>query len=292
MACTGCMQPFSLFRKEHGCSNCAFGFCEKCLNKKIVIAKFSPKPVSVCGPCFEKLSKKENNMNAIVEISDIQPINSKKRTDSSKLLNEEKWWGDDVLPPPSFRQQYSKPNVIQEKYINKTIEKSTKIDKGIQEIEERLAKLKNVDVEIIRNPRLMVTNEGFEPDEDDSINVEAILNELKQENKYHDNKSDENILKKNLPQTGTCSSSFFNNELKNLEENIKNDTEEAEKIYNMAENELNKYKEDMNNDEAKLVVQNDDVKNKNEGSKMNNIIKFFFKNKSFFQKIQILMWII
>uniref|UniRef100_A0A0K0FLC6 FYVE-type domain-containing protein n=1 Tax=Strongyloides venezuelensis TaxID=75913 RepID=A0A0K0FLC6_STRVS len=279
MACTGCMQPFTLFRKEHGCSNCAFGFCDKCLNKKIVIAKFSPKPVTVCGPCYEKLSKKESEKNALITVSDIDPVRTKSRSEPDKVVNSQKWWGDDALPPPSFRQQYSTPTTFKGKNINKAIEKTSKSEKEIREIEERLAKLKNVDVEVIRNPRIMVTNEGFEPDEDDDINVEGILKELDQENITREKKNDESVWRNNSQDISTHSSSSLNKALNKLEDNIKDSVEEVEKIYNMTENELNKYRDDVNNDETKLVSKNDNNQNKNEGSKVNNFIKFLFKNK-------------
>uniref|UniRef100_A0A0N4Z0E4 FYVE-type domain-containing protein n=1 Tax=Parastrongyloides trichosuri TaxID=131310 RepID=A0A0N4Z0E4_PARTI len=260
MACTGCMQQFTMFRKEHGCSNCAFGFCDKCLNKKIIIEKFSSKPVTVCGPCYEKLSAEKDKSNATVTISDLPLNNVKKRTEkSSDVLNSEKWWGNDVLPPPSFRQQYSNPSVFEGRAIKKAITSKTKAQKEIEDIEERLAKLRGVDVEQIRYPRLMVTNEGFEPDEGDDVNVEEILDELNREKCIVKNNSSVEV-------------SNVSNDLDN--------TNNVQQGYQKVKTEIKKIKkENVNEDEAKLVDKDENIQNKSEVPKKNSFMKLFFKNK-------------
>ncbi|KAI6200114.1 hypothetical protein M3Y96_00698800 [Aphelenchoides besseyi] len=82
-----------------GCSNCGYGFCKKCLTKKHLLPRLSNKPVPVCDSCYTTLTK-----------GVVQPLEKSRNESSTK--NDGKWWDDDK-PPPSMRQQYSiKPKLM------------------------------------------------------------------------------------------------------------------------------------------------------------------------------------
>lgn len=51
-SCYSCGTEFGIFKKEHGCKNCGFAFCGKCLNKKIEVPRLNNSRVSVCNRCF------------------------------------------------------------------------------------------------------------------------------------------------------------------------------------------------------------------------------------------------
>ncbi|KAI6189597.1 hypothetical protein M3Y97_00025500 [Aphelenchoides bicaudatus] len=141
MSCTNCMKKYTVLRKEHGCSNCAYGFCQKCLTKKFLLPKLSPKPVSVCDGCFQSLT------GGIV-----QPL-EKVRNESTE--DGSNWWGDGK-PPPSMRHFYpTKPKLLKSKD-----EEKKKLTDAEQETElaERIAKLTNKTVDEVMNPRYMVSD--------------------------------------------------------------------------------------------------------------------------------------
>ncbi|KAK3580877.1 hypothetical protein CHS0354_032939 [Potamilus streckersoni] len=54
--CYGCGLGFGVFKKEHGCKNCGFAFCSKCLTKKASIPKLKNEKHSVCNKCFDVLA--------------------------------------------------------------------------------------------------------------------------------------------------------------------------------------------------------------------------------------------
>ncbi|XP_074650186.1 abscission/NoCut checkpoint regulator-like [Tubulanus polymorphus] len=56
--CFQCASGFSIFRKEHGCKNCGFAFCSKCLKNKLPIPKLNNESHSVCDKCFNILTGK------------------------------------------------------------------------------------------------------------------------------------------------------------------------------------------------------------------------------------------
>lgn len=53
--CYSCGAEFGIFRKEHGCKNCGFVFCSKCLGKKIEVPRLNNSKGSVCNRCFNLL---------------------------------------------------------------------------------------------------------------------------------------------------------------------------------------------------------------------------------------------
>ncbi|KAK3736880.1 hypothetical protein RRG08_000627 [Elysia crispata] len=54
--CYGCGAEFGMFKKEHGCKNCGFAFCSKCLNEKSVpVPKKNNTKHRVCHKCFRIL---------------------------------------------------------------------------------------------------------------------------------------------------------------------------------------------------------------------------------------------
>ncbi|XP_014778595.1 uncharacterized protein DDB_G0283697 [Octopus bimaculoides] len=53
--CYSCGAEFGIFRKEHGCKNCGFVFCSKCLGKKIEVPRLNNSKGSVCNRCFTLL---------------------------------------------------------------------------------------------------------------------------------------------------------------------------------------------------------------------------------------------
>ncbi|RUS88182.1 hypothetical protein EGW08_004079 [Elysia chlorotica] len=54
--CYGCGAAFGMFKKEHGCKNCGFAFCSKCLNEKsIPVPKKNNTKHCVCHKCYKIL---------------------------------------------------------------------------------------------------------------------------------------------------------------------------------------------------------------------------------------------
>uniref|UniRef100_A0A183US98 FYVE-type domain-containing protein n=1 Tax=Toxocara canis TaxID=6265 RepID=A0A183US98_TOXCA len=162
---------------QQGCSNCGFGFCAKCLNHKAVVPHLTDKPVSVCPPCYRKLT--QQNSQVAVEYGPPRAVEEN---------TSEHWWGPDELPPPSMRHKYPTPqrpfrrkspradcsqpppysevcstsDTKIEQRLNKlksdrAILEGRGVEKiaTVNEIEERLALLRGVPVEEIRNPSLM-----------------------------------------------------------------------------------------------------------------------------------------
>ncbi|XP_046377435.1 abscission/NoCut checkpoint regulator-like [Haliotis rufescens] len=56
--CYGCGTTFGIFRKEHGCKNCGFAFCSRCLPKSIEVPKLNNVKHHVCNRCHEILTGK------------------------------------------------------------------------------------------------------------------------------------------------------------------------------------------------------------------------------------------
>lgn len=55
MSCHNCATSFSIFKKEHGCHQCGFAFCQKCLQKKAVVPGKGKGKQHVCNHCYSKL---------------------------------------------------------------------------------------------------------------------------------------------------------------------------------------------------------------------------------------------
>lgn len=174
--CTGCRTKFSILNPEAGCTSCAFAFCKKCLNYRAVIPTICAQPMDVCQNCYRKIedAKVKNNF-ALVTSKPLRPSDDPETTKKWNQYNQ--WWGEG-LPPPSMRQQYggNQPKIVlssmkniqpqpqpcssQEELDLKQLEdRRAKLKEEppmqplrVDEIEERLAALRGVDVELIRNP--------------------------------------------------------------------------------------------------------------------------------------------
>ncbi|XP_034489617.1 abscission/NoCut checkpoint regulator [Drosophila innubila] len=57
MSCYGCSRKYGLFCKEHGCPNCGYSYCAKCLKRPMPVPRQANKVLNVCLICYDKLSK-------------------------------------------------------------------------------------------------------------------------------------------------------------------------------------------------------------------------------------------
>ncbi|XP_036319430.1 abscission/NoCut checkpoint regulator [Rhagoletis pomonella] len=57
MSCFGCGKRYGLFTKEHGCPNCGYSYCLKCLKRPMPVPRHGGKVLNVCLICYDKLSK-------------------------------------------------------------------------------------------------------------------------------------------------------------------------------------------------------------------------------------------
>uniref|UniRef100_A0AC34FSR6 FYVE-type domain-containing protein n=1 Tax=Panagrolaimus sp. ES5 TaxID=591445 RepID=A0AC34FSR6_9BILA len=155
MPCSNCMTPYTHFRKEHGCSKCAFGFCEKCVSNKIVIPGLNSKPLSVCDSCYAKMTGKEHIPGPNLS----RPMDRYERKVGEP--KPENWWGEGH-PPPSFRRDYANPKKAAASSLNKSNGGGggSRDDKELLEIQARYAKLKEKPIDEIQNPRIAVTGKN------------------------------------------------------------------------------------------------------------------------------------
>uniref|UniRef100_A0A915NQB8 FYVE-type domain-containing protein n=1 Tax=Meloidogyne floridensis TaxID=298350 RepID=A0A915NQB8_9BILA len=204
MPCTSCMVDYSRSKKEvffnfnllklifflkFGCAKCKFSFCRKCLPYDVVILSISSQPVPVCSNCYSLLNQQQQ-----------QNVESSKDKNREMPSNINCWDGED-LPPPSLRPLFSsnktskqnlKSNKNEWKELEERLERlnepieSVKEEKkkiqGIGQLEERLAALRGVDVDIIRRPGLLIVNQDeSQPNVDDERyenEVLRLLNEV------------------------------------------------------------------------------------------------------------------
>ncbi|CAL1527782.1 unnamed protein product [Lymnaea stagnalis] len=129
--CYACGAEFGVFRKEHGCKNCGFAFCNKCLNEKgIPVPKRNNGKHHVCHNCFKTLTGPIlfPLMNAIIFL----PL-----TDSPRRMAALK---ERESQSHSSGRSSQSPNSGQ-----KLPEHIRKLDKPDREIAMRLQKLKEAD---------------------------------------------------------------------------------------------------------------------------------------------------
>lgn len=138
----------------------------------------------VCNNCYQKLESAKMKPSATITSTPL-PDNSNK--------SNKNWWGDG-LPPPSFRNSHTNQNQIKNSEVKATkFRNSPEIPSqqtkpnyptndleqrrlklredispqieplSISEIEERLAKLRECDVEVIRNPQSWLKSSSKEP---------------------------------------------------------------------------------------------------------------------------------
>ncbi|XP_053949779.1 abscission/NoCut checkpoint regulator [Anastrepha ludens] len=67
MSCFGCSKKYGLFTKEHGCPNCGYSYCIKCLKRPMPVPRHGGKVLNVCLICYDKLSK-EQSTEKVVDI--------------------------------------------------------------------------------------------------------------------------------------------------------------------------------------------------------------------------------
>ncbi|VDI06487.1 Hypothetical predicted protein, partial [Mytilus galloprovincialis] len=148
MSCYGCGTTFSLFKKEHGCKNCGFAFCNSCLNKKIAVPKLKNEKHHVCNKCFNILTGKIKPQDDSGRYS--PPEAYKKRV--AALEEREKGGGSHGSKPhhskPAGKPEYkhlAKPEREIQERLDKLKEDRIQKEKNSpsqKNIEERLSKLK------------------------------------------------------------------------------------------------------------------------------------------------------
>uniref|UniRef100_A0A7E4VYH1 FYVE-type domain-containing protein n=1 Tax=Panagrellus redivivus TaxID=6233 RepID=A0A7E4VYH1_PANRE len=161
MPCSNCMEPYTVFRKEVGCSKCTYGFCPRCCSNKMVIPKLSSKPVTVCNSCYATANATANGHVPGPRLQDV-------RDRGMSNVNQKQWWGDDELPPPSMRRDYKKQLPAPhrpsgggggggQRVPTSSAASSDPRNAEVNEIEARLARLKGQHVDEIVNPRIAIT---------------------------------------------------------------------------------------------------------------------------------------
>ncbi|KAL3873197.1 hypothetical protein ACJMK2_036342 [Sinanodonta woodiana] len=145
--CYGCGLGFGVFKKEHGCKNCGFAFCSKCLTKKASIPKLKNEKHSVCNKCFDVLAGKSQPDNS----GRYSPPEAYKKRVAS--LQERQSSGPAPKPQTVHKQSHvtgmskSDMEIAQrlEKLKEKTPVEAAAAKVTVQEIDERLAHLKGMD---------------------------------------------------------------------------------------------------------------------------------------------------
>ncbi|ESP02927.1 hypothetical protein LOTGIDRAFT_156883 [Lottia gigantea] len=123
MACYGCGVGFGVFKKEHGCKNCGFAFCSKCLTKATAIPKLNNSKHHVCNKCYDILTGK-------VKVEERKQYSPPKAYQKRMAALEER----EKNPESSKHSSRTNPNVDKAKYVG--------LSKADREIAERLDKLK------------------------------------------------------------------------------------------------------------------------------------------------------
>ncbi|KAK3092400.1 hypothetical protein FSP39_002347 [Pinctada imbricata] len=155
MPCYGCGDSFGFFAKEHGCKNCGFAFCSKCLSKKTKVPKLNDEKHSVCNKCYNILTGK------------VKPKDDKERFDPPEAYKkrmaalEERESKGDVgrshhhVQPHHGHQKYQHLNPAEreiaerlEKLKEKTPEQVAAAKVSEKDIASRLANLKGENPDI------------------------------------------------------------------------------------------------------------------------------------------------
>lgn len=144
MSCTGCSSKFGLLTREHSCPNCQFSYCGKCLKSAVLVPKLG-KERKVCKTCFEALSRTAAGRSEQRE----PPEALQKRMDA---LNKQPQGTNSAAPGDGFAPKIEEI----ESRLKKLRQESKDIIPVHAEIEERLAKLKEVDVSVYRKTPITV----------------------------------------------------------------------------------------------------------------------------------------
>ncbi|XP_033735274.1 abscission/NoCut checkpoint regulator-like isoform X2 [Pecten maximus] len=161
MSCYGCGSGFGLFSKEHGCKQCGYAFCGKCLTKKTAIPKLKNEKHHVCNKCFNILTGKvkDSSQNSAAKFS---PPEAYKKRVAALQERELQGSGSSHSKPVGKGQtkaQY-KGLTAAERDIAERLDKLKEKPPGIEsvpkateeEMKERLARLKGQDPAVMAAP--------------------------------------------------------------------------------------------------------------------------------------------
>lgn len=150
--CYSCGTEFGLFKKEHGCKNCGFTFCSKCLSKKIEVPRLNNSRVSVCNRCFGVLKGDIKPENTKTPPS--PPLAYKKRVEalkagsSSKTTSHRKGTAAASSSDANKYRGMAKADIEIAQRLEKLREKPAddyKKSETFEQLEDRLSVLKGMD---------------------------------------------------------------------------------------------------------------------------------------------------
>lgn len=167
MSCNTCSKEFGLLTKEHGCPNCGFSFCSKCLKWSVVVPKLA-KTKKVCSRCYDGLAKLDNKPST----ADTEaPAALQKPVD---MLNT------NGSGPSLLKCSDSGPPIEEiEKRLHRLRQDSKEVIPAHAEIEVRLAELRGVDVSYYRQPPITVYTDRRSIAEKASALMQQVANEVK-----------------------------------------------------------------------------------------------------------------
>ncbi|XP_060062891.1 abscission/NoCut checkpoint regulator-like isoform X2 [Ylistrum balloti] len=184
MSCYACGSGFGLFSKEHGCKQCGYAFCGKCLTKKAAIPKLKNEKHHVCNKCFNILTGKVKNSSQDNTAKFSPPEAYKKRV--AALQERELQGSGSSHSKPADRGlkkvQYKGLSPA-ERDIAERLEKLKEKPPGIEsqpkatekEMKERLARLKGQDPAVMAAP----TKLAFAPERrTQQAQIDDILDEI------------------------------------------------------------------------------------------------------------------
>ncbi|XP_070578706.1 abscission/NoCut checkpoint regulator-like [Ptychodera flava] len=159
--CFICATQFSFLKKEYGCANCGHSVCKKCRSKQAVVPKLGTAPQNVCTKCYDQLTNPKSSKQNVENAAKYSPpANFKKRLEKQAALEAS---GNAVSQRdahvPKSRPKKCKGLSPKDKEIAQRLEKLKEErikERGpipsVEEMEERLAKLKDLDPEVMKQP--------------------------------------------------------------------------------------------------------------------------------------------
>lgn len=187
MSCYSCGAGFGFFSKEHGCKNCGFAFCGKCLTKKCEIPKLNNEKHKVCNKCYNILTGKINPEERKRDVS--PPEAYKKRL--AALQEKEKHGKDSHSKKThlgskgsSKHTSHSTPEREIEERLHKLKQKPpeqvAKENVSEKEIKERLARLKGENPDIQASQTKMTAHKPVEH-KTQQLQIDDLLDEISNE---------------------------------------------------------------------------------------------------------------
>ncbi|XP_077996048.1 abscission/NoCut checkpoint regulator-like [Glandiceps talaboti] len=156
--CFICATKFGFLKKEYGCANCGHSVCKKCCSKQAVVPKLGPDLQNVCKKCYNILTNPDSaaqNRENLARYS--PPANFKKRLEVQAAKEaEDKREGH--VPKSDHHRKYkglsAKDRDIAERLEKLKEDRNRETEKvpSTQEMEIRLAKLKDMDPEVVKQP--------------------------------------------------------------------------------------------------------------------------------------------